>query len=80
MDRTKKFLKKLPDTQQDEIDEILYKIERGEIRGLDIKKLKGHQNLYRVRVGSIRIVFSKEDGGPNVIFVGRRGDSKYSRF
>ena len=80
MDKAKKFLKKLSETQQDEIDKILYKIEHGEIQGLDIKKLKGRQNLYRVRIGDIRIVFYKEGGISNVIFIGRRGDSKYERF
>ena len=80
MERIKKFLRKLPETQQDEIDGILYEIEHGETQGLDVKKLKGHKNLYRIRVGDIRIVFSKENRSFNIIFIGRRGDSKYQRF
>jgi mRNA-degrading endonuclease RelE of RelBE toxin-antitoxin system len=72
--------KKIAHNQQDEIDRILYKIEHKETQDLDVRKLKGHEKLYRVRVRDIRIVFSKESGSLNVIFIGRRGDSKYEKF
>ena len=51
MDKAKKFLRKLSNARQDELDGILLKIERGDTQGLDVKKLKGHKNLFRVRVG-----------------------------
>ena len=80
MDKAKKFLRKLSNARQDELDGILLKIERGDTQGLDVKKLKGHKNLFRVRVGDARIVFSRENGNFNVIFIGSRGDSKYEQF
>ncbi len=80
MDKAKKFLRKLSSAEQGEIDGILLKIEHGEIRGLDVKKLKGHKNLFRVRKGDVRIIFSQEERSFNVLFIGRRGDSKYEQF
>jgi len=80
MDKAKKFLRKLSGAKQDEIDGILFKIEHGDVGGLDVKKLKGHKNLFRVRRGDTRIIFSREEDGFNIIFVGRRGDSTYERF
>lgn len=80
MDRVKKFLKKLSPSDQEEIDDVLQKIEKGNIKDLNIKKLKGYKNLFRVRKGNIRIVFSQEEKNFNVIFIGKRGESKYEQF
>lgn len=80
MDKAKKFLRKLSDSKQDEIDKILSNIEQGKISNLDVKKLKGYKNLLRVRVGDIRIVFSQNNKETRVLFVGSRGDSKYRQF
>lgn len=80
MDRARKFLRKLSSTKQDEISEILSKIDAGKTHGLDIKKLKGHKNIFRVRAGDIRIVFSEDRGTTAILFIGMRGDSKYEQF
>ena len=40
----------------------------------DIKKLKGYQNMYRLRVGSFRIVFEKNGENYHVIKIDNRGD------
>lgn len=80
MDNTEKFLRKLPLDKRQVVKSVLVKILSGETNGLDIKKLKGYKNLFRVRVGDIRIVFSQEEGHLDVLFVGRRGDSKYEQF
>ena len=80
MDKAKKFLRKLSGAKREGIDEILYKIEIGKTQGLDIKKLKGYKNTFRVRIGDIRIVFSEDKGIIQVLFIGKRGDSKYEQF
>ncbi len=79
MDKAKKFLRKLSWAKQDQIDEIVSKITTGKTQHLDIKKLKGHKNTFRVRVGDIRIIFSEEKGKTHILFIGKRGDSKYER-
>ena len=79
MDKIKKFLKRLSQSEREDIDDILQKLEQGNIRSLDIKKLKGHISLFRVRRGDIRVVCSRVDKSFNVVFIGRRGDSKYKK-
>jgi len=79
MDKAKKFLRKLSLAKQDQIVETVSKIVAGKTQGLDIKKLKGHKNLFRVRVGDIRIVFSEDKGIIQILFIGERGDSKYEK-
>mgnify|MGYP000045938283 CR=1 FL=1 len=80
MNKIEKFLKKLSHKNRQEIRDILNKVLLEELQGLDIKKLKGHKNLFRVRVGGTRIIFSQEDRSLNVVFIGKRGDSKYKKF
>jgi len=47
------------------------------IRGLpagDVKKLQGIKNGYRLRVGSVRVLFEKEGNKIHVIAIDNRGD------
>ena len=44
---------------------------------LDIKKLKGYDNHYRIRVGDYRILFFRESGTALVYDVSRRSDNTY---
>lgn len=41
---------------------------------LDIKKLRGHDNHYRIRVGDYRILFFRESGAAKVYDVSHRSD------
>ena len=52
----------------------LYNIELLKHEG-DVKKLKGYENYYRLRVGDIRIIFEKEDDKIKIIVIdiGNRG-------
>lgn len=57
------------------------KVLLGSVQGLDIKKLKGHKDLYRLRVGDNRLVYQHKNGErPEVIFIGRRNDQTYRDF
>ena len=40
----------------------------------DIKKLKGIENGYRLRVGSIRVLFEKDGDKIHVVKIDNRGD------
>ena len=80
-DKIRKFLKKISKKERKAISSIVSKIISRDFSGLDIKKMKGHKNLYRVRKGNIRIVFvDNNSDDPYVIFIGRRGDSDYEKF
>ena len=52
--------RKIDEKWRSRIFETLKKLEDGDIARLDIKKLKGYENIYRIRVGDFRIKFKKE--------------------
>ena len=80
MGNIEKFLRKLPAKDRQVAKGVLVKILSDTIQGLDIKKLKGYKKLFRVRKGDIRIVFSQEEETIHIMFIGRRGDSKYNKY
>ncbi len=52
-----KFLKKLPNDKRRLIEGVLAYIRQGKFSGLDVKKLKGYSDVFRVRKGDVRIIF-----------------------
>lgn len=67
-----KFLQKQPKAQQERILKAIQGLpETG-----DIKPMGGHENLYRLRVGSYRVLYTVEDDLliVRVLTVGNRGD------
>lgn len=69
--QAKKFIGSLPMPDRKRIAEALRKLpEEG-----DIKKLQGHDSLFRLRVGAYRIIYTVDNGELVVIVVdaGNRG-------
>ena len=60
MDKIDKVLKKLEPRERKQLKEILFQIKKGDFFDLDLTKLKGRDDIYRVRKGRIRIIFRKE--------------------
>lgn len=46
-------------------------------QSLDIKKLKGYQNIFRVRKGKLRIIFSRSDKDIFILNIERRKENTY---
>lgn len=75
--KAKKFIDKLPKNEKIRIASAISLLPNGE----DIKKLKGHDNLLRLRVGAYRIIYTV-DNGKCIVFVvdaGNRGEI-YNRY
>jgi len=53
---------------------ILKKIEKDDLKDMDIKKMKGFTNRYRLSTGKIRIIFEKENYENKVIEIDFRGN------
>lgn len=70
--KAKKFIDKLPKNERLRIVKAIELLPNGE----DIKKLKGHNDLLRLRVGDYRIVYAVNHGELVVIVidVGNRGE------
>ena len=79
MDRIEKALTKLTAKERKKIRSILAKVKTGEMGELDVKKLKGRQDIFRVRKGSLRIIYRILESGDIVILeIARRSDTTYS--
>ncbi len=70
--KAKKFIDKLPQNDKQRVVRAIESLPDGE----DIKKLKGHDDLLRLRVGSYRIIYTA-DNGKLIVYVidaGNRGE------
>lgn len=77
MDKISKALNKLSPQEKKKLKVILNKIKLEKFDGLDVRKLKGHDNIYRVRKGKMRIMFLKNEKKISIIALERRGDNTY---
>jgi len=80
MDKITKFLKRLTKKERDRVMQAMVDIIADELRGYDQKKMKGQANVYRVRVGDIRIVFLELNNKRRILLVTRRDDTTYRDF
>lgn len=81
MDKINKALLKLTSSQRAQLLAKFELVVDGALIGLDVKKLKGHTDLYRLRVGDTRLVYRLQDGQkPVIIFVGRCDNQTYRDF
>jgi mRNA-degrading endonuclease RelE of RelBE toxin-antitoxin system len=79
MDRVNKALKKLSVKEQQTTLEILRLIRDKKWSNLNRKKLKGYNDIYRVRSGKIRIIYQENIGGKvTVLAISRRNDNTYN--
>ena len=77
MNKIDKFLLKLDKKTRLVLEEIIILIVSNNFSFLDIKKLKGSRNLYRVRVGRVRVIFEQTKNGNNIISISNRDDNTY---
>ena len=77
MDKLLKSLRKLTKKEREQIDKILAKIETDRTTGLDIKKLKGRDDIFRVRKGKLRIIYQKKGTDIILVMISRRNEGTY---
>ena len=77
MDKIEKELLKLSSKGRAQVREILEKILRKDVRGLELKKLKARKDIFRVRKGSIRIIYRDNNGAVSILAIERRNDNMY---
>jgi mRNA-degrading endonuclease RelE of RelBE toxin-antitoxin system len=77
MDRVEKALAKLTPKERRVIVGILRKLRDGETKGLDIKKLKGRDDIFRVRKGDLRIIYRRHSGETFILAIERRKENTY---
>lgn len=72
MEKYLKFLKKLPPDQRKLIVNIWQQILENNLADLKVKKLKGFENYYSIRKGSVRLVFKIVNGVNHIINIDYR--------
>lgn len=80
MDKIDKLLKKLSSKERDMLVDVLTLLYTGEISTLNIKKLRGHQDIFRVRVQDLRIIFRRIDNEILVLEISRRNEKTYRNY
>lgn len=78
MDKIGKAIRKLSKKEQRWVKEVLSRLLDGNFQNLDIKKLKGREDIFRVKRGDIRIIYRKDKKEKIFILaIERRSDTTY---
>ncbi len=79
MTKLESIIKKFSVAERKVIKKTIIQLKVGSFDGLDIKKLQGSRDIYRVRKGSIRIMYYLGVDKEIVIFaIARRSDNTYN--
>jgi len=73
----KKLLSKFNKEEKKIIEFLVEKIISLDWRNLNVKKLKGYEDIFRARKGKIRIIFSKDKREIYIISIERRCEDTY---
>ena len=77
MNKIEKFLKKLSRKERLIIEKCIGDISSGKVSHLDVKRLVGREDVFRVRKGNIRIVYRKIGNNINLLLIERKSDDTY---
>ncbi|OGJ46908.1 hypothetical protein A2229_02830 [Candidatus Peregrinibacteria bacterium RIFOXYA2_FULL_33_7] len=77
MDKLTKFLKKRTKAEQKLLILTMKLIIAKNLTNLDVKKLKGEKTLFRVRIGSFRIIFNCLKDENKIMKINKRDDQTY---
>ena len=81
MDKIAKALRKLSPKERNAFAVLVRAIQEGHFERLDVKKLVGHDDIFRVRKGSYRVIFRKTVAGEIFILTfERRSNRTYSQW
>ena len=78
MDKITKALQKLSAKERQKIKAVLTRLLAQETEGLDIKKLKDRNDVFRVRIGDLRIIYRVDSQGKTMILaIAQRNEKTY---
>ena len=79
MDKIKKALNRLGPKGKQKLKSILLQIQKDDFQTLDLKKLKGRKDIFRIRKGDIRIIIHKTDKSIRILSIEHRGSKTYKK-
>lgn len=77
MDKIEKLLKKLLPKYRERLLKTILLIISGKTDFLDVKKISGRDNFYRVRCGLYRIIYQKNNSEYIIVDIRKRDDNTY---
>lgn len=80
MDKIQKALNRLSDKEKRIVKQILERLESNDIVGLDLQKLKGTKDVFRIRKGDLRIIFRKINKTIMILAIERRSEKTYRNY
>lgn len=80
MNKIEKLLQKLSPKTRTRVEQAMLQLVEGKLQSLDIKKIKGSEDIFRVRIGSYRIISRQTGDGIRFISVTKRDDRTYKSF
>ena len=79
MDKIEKALNKLSSGERERLKKILVQIDQKDFQNLDLKKLKGRNDVFRIRKSNIRVIFRKIDNSIKILSIERRSSKIYNK-
>lgn len=77
MDKVDKALKRLTPKEKERIKNIIKFLQSGHLDNLDIKKLKGREDIFRVRSGNLRVIYQIRDNRIFILKLGHKKEDTY---
>jgi mRNA-degrading endonuclease RelE of RelBE toxin-antitoxin system len=77
MDKIDKALSKLTSKEKEWIKNIIKALQLGRFDNMDIKKLKGFADVFRVRKGGLRILYQLLGGRIVILKIDKRKEDTY---
>jgi len=79
-DKISKELAKFSTKERQLVKTILLQLRHNNTQGLQITKLKGHPDIFRVRKGRLRIIYHQHDSSIKILAIERRSEKTYKDF
>jgi len=79
MDKIEKELNKLSSGERKRLKKIFIQIDGKDFQNLDLKKLKGRNDVFRIRKSNMRIIFRKIDNSIKILSIERRSSKTYNK-
>ena len=80
MNEVQKVLAKLPKEYKTSFDILMLRLLARDFMGLNIARLKGHKDIYRVKQGRLRVIYRMDGRNLSVLEVGLRSEKTYRNF
>jgi mRNA-degrading endonuclease RelE of RelBE toxin-antitoxin system len=77
MDKIEKALRRLSEKERSWVKNVLVRLQAGAYTGLDIKKLKGRDDIFRVRKGNICVLYRVSNRHIFILAIERRSEKTY---